>query len=40
MFTLLLLVIRQLESPLAPISCDSITVYEYCPLEDQGCTVL
>lgn len=33
-------VIRQLEGPLAPMSCVSITAYEYCPLEDQGCTVL
>ncbi|MDQ0271631.1 RrF2 family transcriptional regulator [Cytobacillus purgationiresistens] len=30
-------VIRDLEGPLAPMSCVSITAYEYCPLEDQGC---
>ncbi|MDQ0218771.1 Rrf2 family transcriptional regulator [Peribacillus cavernae] len=30
-------VIRDLEGPLAPMSCVSITSYEYCPLEDQGC---
>ncbi|MEK4199232.1 RrF2 family transcriptional regulator [Cytobacillus sp. FSL K6-0265] len=32
-------VIRQLEGPLAPMSCVSITAYEYCPLEDQGCVL-
>lgn len=30
-------VIRDLEGPLAPMSCVSITSYEYCPLEDAGC---
>lgn len=32
-------VIRQLEGPLAPMSCVSLTAYEYCPLEDQGCVL-
>ncbi|MGG4267749.1 RrF2 family transcriptional regulator [Peribacillus simplex] len=30
-------VIRDLEGPLAPMSCVSITAYEYCPLEDNNC---
>jgi Rrf2 family protein len=30
-------VIRDLEGPLAPMSCVSITSYEYCPLEDANC---
>ncbi|MFC3883510.1 RrF2 family transcriptional regulator [Bacillus songklensis] len=30
-------VIRDLEGPLAPMGCVSITSYEYCPLEDNGC---
>ncbi|WP_409300080.1 RrF2 family transcriptional regulator [Peribacillus sp. SCS-155] len=30
-------VVRDLEGPLAPMSCVSVTSYEYCPLEDQGC---
>lgn len=30
-------VVRELEGPLAPMSCVGLTSYEYCPLEDQGC---
>ncbi|MDP1417143.1 Rrf2 family transcriptional regulator [Peribacillus simplex] len=30
-------VIRDLEGPLAPMSCVSVTAYEYCPLEDKNC---
>lgn len=30
-------VIRNIEGPLAPMSCVSLTAYEYCPLEDQAC---
>jgi Rrf2 family protein len=32
-------VIRDLEGPLAPMSCVSITSYEYCPLEDNACVL-
>lgn len=32
-------VIRDLEGPLAPMGCVSITSYEYCPLEDKGCVL-
>ncbi|WP_129710208.1 RrF2 family transcriptional regulator [Priestia megaterium] len=30
-------VIRDLEGPLAPMGCVSVTAYEYCPLEDKNC---
>lgn len=30
-------VIRDIEGPLAPMNCVSVTAYEYCPLEDKGC---
>ncbi|MFC7371615.1 RrF2 family transcriptional regulator [Fictibacillus iocasae] len=30
-------VVRDLEGPLAPMSCVSLTSYEYCLLEDRGC---
>ncbi|WP_042356144.1 RrF2 family transcriptional regulator [Bacillus rubiinfantis] len=32
-------IIRDLEGPLAPMSCVSITSYEYCPLEDKACVL-
>jgi Rrf2 family protein len=32
-------VIRDLEGPLAPMSCVSVHSYEYCPLEDKACVL-
>ncbi|WP_129728314.1 MULTISPECIES: RrF2 family transcriptional regulator [Bacillaceae] len=32
-------VIRDLEGPLAPMSCVSVTAYEYCPLEEKACVL-
>lgn len=30
-------VVRNLEGPLAPMTCVSVTAYEACPLEEKGC---
>ncbi|MET3726719.1 Rrf2 family protein [Fictibacillus halophilus] len=30
-------IVRDIEGPLAPMSCVSVTAYEHCPLEEQAC---